>query len=344
MSKDPSLSASANDFQSDDNPMAVHASREIYFKTLHADPYGLENEKYDWNGENKFVFWVGGFAILGVLVIGILQAMGIAPKISPYTYAVFVLWIFVELAGKLLFSAAILKYNIKINYIRKLALRPWRKLKPYVIPLVLVGVLGLQEASSNAVVTTIIMFTFLDVLKTIATEWNIIRRKVPLLKRAFLAWDRIEDRPYTLRFDIMEDVLRFAVYLPFICMFGKKALLVLIPQFINEFGDGLAEPVGIRFGKHKYRTRSLWYKGKFWSGNFERSLEGSAAVFVVSIIALFIFREQLDPTAFWILIATLPISMTVAEAISPHTNDGPALAFVGCSMIWGVTHFFPLVV
>ena len=61
------------------------------------------------------------------------------------------------------------------------------------------------------------------------------------------------------------------------------------------------------------------------------------------LIVLFIFKEQFDPAAFWILLGTLPISMTLAEAISPHTNDGPALALVGCSAIWIVTHFYPLI-
>ncbi len=326
-----------------ESPMAVHASRETYFAALHADPYGLENPHYNWSGENRFVAWAASMAAVVVATIACLQALGIAAPISGYTYALFVAWIFVEIAGKLIFSWAILRFNIKINYVRKLALRPWRKLKSYVIPLMLVGIFGLEKGGNSSIIA-VVMLTSLDVLKTIVTEWNVIRRKVPILKRAFLAWDRLEDRPYTLRFDVLEDVLRFIVYLPFICIFGKEALLIMIPQLINEFGDGLAEPVGIRFGKHKYRTRSLWYNGKFWNGNFERSLEGSAAVFVVSIITLFIFREQLDPTAFWILIGILPISMTVAEAVSPHTNDGPALALVGCWLIWLVTYFFPLAV
>lgn len=325
-----------------ENPMAVHSSRERYFQALRADPYGLENKNYDWEGENRFVMWVGPMAILGVALTFLAQYLGYASAISVYTYALFGIWIVVELIGKLIFSWAILRFSIKINYVRKLGLRPWRKLKTYVIPLMLIGILGLEKGSGGEV-AAVIMFTFLDVLKTIGTEWNVIRRKVPVLKRAFLSWDRIEDRPYTLRYDIMEDLLRFLVYLPFICLFGKSALLVMIPNLINEFGDGLAEPVGIRFGKHKYRTRSLWYNGKFWSGNFERSYEGSAAVFIVSMIVLLIFRQEFDPTAFVILFATLPISMTLAEAISPHTNDGPALALVGCSIIWIVTHYFPLI-
>ena len=39
------------------------------------------------------------------------------------------------------------------------------------------------------------------------------------------------------------------------------------------------------------------------------------------------------------LLAALPILMTLAEAVSPHKNDGPMLALVGCSTIWSVTYF-----
>jgi len=140
-----------------------------------------------------------------------------------------------------------------------------------------------------------------------------------------------------MRYDILEDVLRFLVYLPFIAIFGKASILVMIPNLINEFGDGLAEPVGIRFGKHKYRTRSLYYKGKIWSGNFERSLEGSAMVFIVSIIVVLMYASVFTQPQLIALLVALPILMTLAEAISPHTNDGPMLALVGCSTIWAVT-------
>ena len=75
-----------------------------------------------------------------------------------------------------------------------------------------------------------------------------------------MSWDRIEDRPYTLRYDMLEDILRFAVYFPFIILFGKASVIIMIPNLINEFGDGLAEPIGIKFGRHKYRVRSLCIK------------------------------------------------------------------------------------
>jgi hypothetical protein len=32
----------------------------------------------------------------------------------------------------------------------------------------------------------------------------------------------------------------------------------------------------------------------------------------------------------------LPILMTVAEAISPHTADGPLIGLLGCSFLWAL--------
>lgn len=317
------------------DPMDVHKSRSIYFKVLHSDPYGFKNSSYDWRGEDKFVAVLMPLALLGCAAVWILQGLGIMGPVSSYAYAMFVAWVGVELVGKYFFSTCILRFNIKINYIRKLALRPWRKLKTYVIPLILTGALGLADSESS-VIAGVLIFFFLDILKTIFTEWNQIRRRVPILRHAFLSWDRLEDRPYTLRYDILEDLMRFLVYLPFICIFGKASILVMIPNLINEFGDGLAEPVGIRFGKHKYRTRSLYYRGKFWSGNFERSLEGSAMVFLVSIIVLLMNAAFFTMPQLLVLLAALPLLMTLAEAVSPHTNDGPMLALVGCSTIYAV--------
>jgi len=327
------------------DPMAVHSSREMYFRVLLDDPSGLKNETYDWKEENKFVAWVLPFAMGGTIALMLAQyfqwaipGLGTMPPVSPYLYGAFFLWIGFELLGKFIFSIMILKYRIKINYVRKLALRPWRKLKTYVIPLILTGILGLAESSSGAI-SAVLLFFFLDIQKTIFTEWNPIRRRSKFLRQAFVSWDRLEDRPYTMRYDILEDILRFAVYLPFIVIFGKGALLVMIPNLINEFGDGLAEPVGIRFGKHKYRTRSLYYKGKIWAGNFERSLEGSAMVFIVSIIVVLMYAAAFTQPQLIALLIALPILMTLAEAVSPHTNDGPMLALVGCSTLWLVTHY-----
>ncbi len=101
---------------------------------------------------------------------------------------------------------------------------------------------------------------------------------------AFRAIDREEDRPHTLEWLISQAVAGLAAIVG-IMMFlsssvrqdaddkGARLMLVMIPILINGVGDGLAEPVGIRFGKHKYKTRALWYQGRCCSGSFTRSFE-----------------------------------------------------------------------
>ena len=100
--------------------------------------------------------------------------------------------------------------------------------------------------------------------------------------------------------------------------------LVFIVMFINGFGDSLAEPVGIRFGKHKYETYALFTKKKY-----VRSLEGSACVLIVSIIVVMLFQSSFSQTQFIVALLILPIAMTLAEAFAPHSWDNPFLTAVG---------------
>jgi len=115
-------------------------------------------------------------------------------------------------------------------------------------------------------------------------------------------------------YDRLEDVLRFLIYLPFMALFGAYSIVVLIPNLVNGFGDGLAEPVGIRLGKHPYRTRALWHGSKFWSGVYERTWERSATVFMVTIGRALVLHGELHG----------------------HSADGPLIALVGCSTLWCV--------
>ncbi len=103
---------------------------------------------------------------------------------------------------------------------------------------------------------------------------------------------------------------------------------------VNGLGDGLAEPVGIRFGKHKYQTRALWHNGRVCSGEFIRSFEGSACVFFSSILAVFaVYSEWGNTTRFIIALFLTPIVMTAAEAFSPHTCDTPFIFLVATALI-----------
>ena len=200
------------------DPMAVHASRAIYFDHLKADPYGFENEIYYWKGEDKFVFWMLGVSVVGLLAIFSAQFMGYVAPLNSYTYLLFGVWIAVELVGKVIFSYVVQEMEVKINYVRKLGLRPWRKLKTYVIPFLLVSLFGLEKGSTSTVAAVAALF-FLDILKTIGTGVG-TRLEDEYHCFAMPSCHGIDSKiaPYTLRYDILEDLMRFLVYLAVYCV------------------------------------------------------------------------------------------------------------------------------
>jgi len=308
------------------SPMEVHSSRARYFGLLQRDPWGFEDATFEWRGEDQFVAVVGPAYLLIALATLFLSLTDRVSPLHPESYIYFVLATALGFLGKLLCSYVVRRWQVKINYVRKLGLRPWKKLTAFVIPLLVTN-------GEGSIPDTIMLFSLLQ-LVTIGTEWHVVRRRYPLFRYAFLSWDRLEDRPYSMRYDLLEDVLRFLIYLPFMALLGKYSLVVLIPNLVNEFGDGLAEPVGLRFGKHPYRTRALWHQGRWWAGTFQRTWEGSATVFVVTTLIILGFLGHFSGHQALVLLLGLPILMTVAEAVSPHTADGPLLALVGCSFLW----------
>lgn len=88
--------------------------------------------------------------------------------------------------------------------------------------------------------------------------------------------------------------------------------------FITGFGDAVGEPVGVKWGKHKYKVPSVSGVISF------RSIEGSIAVFL-SVFLVFLFVAYLNSVFIGlgltgkILIGSLLI--TLIEAVSPHGWD-----------------------
>ncbi len=153
-----------------------------------------------------------------------------------------------------------------------------------------------------------------------------VRSKSSFLQRSFLALDRPEDRPYTVRWFYTQAFTTFIAIVILVILatelkvdwFGMN--LLLIP--LTAIGDGLAEPIGVRFGKHKYRSFSLFplIKNKYY-----RTLEGSAAVYISSLFVLLFYRNFFIISQFTYALLLLPIIVTIAEAISPHTQDSAFL-------------------
>ncbi|MCZ6602103.1 MAG: hypothetical protein O6952_03775 [Planctomycetota bacterium] len=100
----------------------------------------------------------------------------------------------------------------------------------------------------------------------------------------------------------------------------------VIGYLVTGFGDAVGEPVGVRFGRHKYRVPS------FRGVESKRSLEGSAAVLIACLVAIplaVLLCPSLALSSRSILtIPLLAIACAVVEAISPHGWDNATMQVI----------------
>ncbi len=212
------------------------------------------------------------------------------------------------------------RYNIRVNYTRKINHLSLFFTDPFLYMIFQVDPVPGAELSA-AIGSMLFMVIYIAP----------IRSRVPFIKMMFTSFDRPEDRPYTLLWMVTQLAAGYIVLVPLSMYLNSIGYysLISIPIFINGLGDGLAEPVGIRFGKHKYQTRALFSDKKF-----TRSYEGSAMVFLASIVILMMFQSFFSPIQFVVALIVIPILMTLAEAFSPHTWDAPFLFLTGgCSLV-----------
>lgn len=89
-----------------------------------------------------------------------------------------------------------------------------------------------------------------------------------------------------------------------------------VGYLVAGWGDAVGEPVGSRWGRHRYRVPSLG------GVPAERSLEGSAAVFAASWLAAFIALAGLGlgEGLVWVSLACAAVG-AAAEAVSNHGLD-----------------------
>lgn len=220
------------------------------------------------------------------------------------------LWLLQYLTGNLVFYK-----DVKVGYTRKI-----NHFGLFFLPIYLDTIIPYESSIESILVKSVIVLLGLLVYVDALTS------RVPFFKRMFLSFDRPEDRPHTLLWLSTQIAAGYLILVPAILLFEAKGIasLVLIPILITGIGDGLAEPVGIRFGKHKYKTHALFSKIKY-----ERSIEGSMCVFITSVLTIIAFHASFTPTEFIVALLTVPIIMTLTEAYSPHTWDTPTLFFIG---------------
>uniref|UniRef100_M4BHU9 Dolichol kinase n=1 Tax=Hyaloperonospora arabidopsidis (strain Emoy2) TaxID=559515 RepID=M4BHU9_HYAAE len=205
--------------------------------------------------------------------------------------------------------------KFKVNYTRKL-----QHFAAYMVPLVIkadhAGPLALAWGD---------FFTMLGFLVLIKP----IREHSRFFMLQFNSLDRPEDRPNTLKWIIVGNIAPGMFILMFFkWLFAAHGALTFILVFITGIGDGLAEPVGITWGRHKYKTRSC-----FSTNKYTRSWEGSACVFVSGLVFPALQYAAFDN--FWQVLLSMLIlapTMAYAEATAPHTMDTPVL-MIGCGAI-----------
>ena len=229
----------------------------------------------------------------------------------------FCFWLLAFILGNL-----VVKYNVKVNYTRKV-----HHFSLLFFPLLLAAYFPYES-------------DLLGLIGAFSFIWTIVpfylRKYIPTYETCFLSFDRPEDRPFTLLWLITQFFFGLLIGISVAILaeiyFGipwpEIALLVVC---LAHIGDGLAEPVGIRFGRVKYKTYALFTKKTYF-----RTLEGSLTVFIATALVLMWFRYLFTEQQLILALFTLPLLLMITEAISPHTWDAPFLSGVaglGVSLI-----------
>ena len=222
------------------------------------------------------------------------------------------------------------KLELKINYTRKINhFTIW--VSPFIIDMIIESKGSLVASLWN------ITFAFLGfVILTIP-----FRRSDPtgILNTMFSSLDRPEDRPNTLLWLTIQNFFTALSLFPFILLweYWDTAEYMYIPLMIGTFGDGFAEVIGVRFGKHKYETYACCSDKKY-----TRSFEGSSCVFITSIIMIASFNYNFTTLELILNLILIPPLVTLTEAYAPHTLDNPFIIVVS-SGILSVIHLLTMV-
>jgi len=217
----------------------------------------------------------------------------------------------------------VINRGVRVNYTRKVG-----HFAMFMLPSLFFALFNIQDTHErlllSALSTAILFFAMCG--------WS--RRRSLTAQHMFASIDRPEDAPNTLSWLVSQTVAGLLVLwvTQYIWLaLGVPLELLYITILATTFGDGLAEPVGIRFGKHEYTT-----KGFFVDKTFKRTLEGSATVFVMSMLFCVLFKDYFAGHQFVLLCAVFPLALTLTEAKSPHTWDTPFLFMVGNAIVTGV--------
>ena len=212
-------------------------------------------------------------------------------------------------------SGRLVMRGVRVNYTRKI-----NHFVMFLTPFIVEGMMPYHRTPQTGLIYMVMVIgSILILIKPVRSRFEFVRIM-------FSSFDRPEDRPHTLKwlmtqiFGVFTVIIGLSLYL----QDDQRESLLLIPIFINAFGDGFAEPVGVRFGKHPYKTRALFTKK-----TYIRTLEGSAVVWIFGVLTILLVHDLFTMQQFIVALVTIPILTTLTEALAPHTWDTPFIFLVG---------------
>eukprot|EP01083_Nonionella_stella_P146358 460203_1 len=147
------------------------------------------------------------------------------------------------------------------------------------------------------------------------------------------ALERPEDRPNHILWIQTQMTLTYFVLfaLSFWWSSLNAGLQILIPTIIGGFGDGLAEPVGVKFGSNccgkdnRYKAHGCCTKY-----DYTRSVAGSSMVLLSGYLGVAVVYSMARYTMWQFVIAMVivPPIGCIVEAKAPHTLDNPFIAAI----------------
>ncbi len=217
---------------------------------------------------------------------------------------------------QLICGLAVKRYNFKVNYSRKIV-----HISYFVIPQLLDTVILYFDKTIytelwNIAIIYVLLISILEV----------VRSRISLFKILYAAIDRPEDRPFTTFWFITQLTASLPIIMGFSVLFSNldRNNFIFIPLWILAFGDGLAEPVGTKYGYHKYKV-----KGFLVNKEYTRSLQGSLCVYIASLISVLAYYNSLTKSSITFCVVLMPLVMPLVEAYSPHTWDNPIILLTG---------------
>jgi len=188
------------------------------------------------------------------------------------------------------------RYGVKTNYTRKL--------------------MHFLVIFSTAIIITIGGNEYIPVLVAVGTT-SIILSCIYTNSLWYKGIARETDAPYERRYILLPLIATLLAATVNRVLFDPISWLV--GSLVLAIGDAVAEPVGVKFGKHKYTVRG------FDARYYTKSYEGSLAVFVSSAIVSYIVLHD------YYISFIVGVVATIVEATSPHGFDNYTIHLSTCS-------------